>query len=61
MGGIRLGFFVLQDTELLGPCFVGTGIVVEKEATLGGGDWTLAADLLDNFGQNCFYIIIMTL
>ena len=40
-----------------GPCFVGTVIVVEKEAALGGGDWTLAADLLDDFGQNCFCII----
>ena len=33
-----------------GPCFVGTGIVVEKEDVPGGGDWTLAADLLDDFG-----------
>ena len=40
-----------------GPCFVGTGIVVEKEDILGGGDWMLAADLLDDFGQNCFCII----
>ena len=45
-----------QDLDLLsfkilsyGPCFVGTGIVVEKED--GGGDWTLAADLLNDFGQ----------
>ena len=41
------------------PGFVGTGIVVaEKDDVLGGGDWTLAADLLDDFGQkNCFCII----
>ena len=28
-----------------GPRFVCTGIAVEKEDSLGGGDWTLAADL----------------
>lgn len=40
-----------------GPCFVGTGIVVEKENVLGGGDWTLAVDLLDDCGQRSFSII----
>ena len=54
--GARLGFFVLQDTELC-PCFVGTGIVMEKENVLGGGDWVLAAELPDDFRQNCFCII----
>ena len=43
--GQELGFFVLQDTELK-PLFVGTGIVVKKEDILGGGVWTLTADLL---------------
>ena len=50
-GGARLGFFPFKILSY-GPCFEGTGIVVEKEDVLGDGDWTLAADLLDDFGQN---------
>ena len=30
---------------------------MEKEDVLGGADWTLAANLLDDFGQNCFCMI----
>ena len=44
MGGARLGFFVLKDTELR-PLFCGDW------HCLGGGGrsgWTLAADLLDD-------------
>ena len=45
---------------IYGPCFVGTGIVVGD--VLGGGDWTLDADVLDrHFGQNCFCMINVTL
>ena len=38
-----------------GSCFVGTGIVMEQESILGGVYCTLAADLLDNFGQICWF------
>ena len=27
---------------------------MEKEDVVDGGDWTLAANLPDDFGQNCF-------
>ena len=38
------------------PRFVGTDTVVEKENVLGDGNWTLAAYLLCDVGQNCFCI-----
>ena len=54
-GGTRLGICVCVSLKILNysPCFVVTGIAV-KEDILGGGDWILAADLLDDFGQNTF-------
>lgn len=39
-----------------GPCFVLTGILVEIKDVLRGADWMLAADLQDDFGQNCFFV-----
>ena len=39
-----------------GPCFVLTGILMEIKDVLRGADWMLAADLQDDFGQNCFFV-----
>lgn len=61
VGWSKTSIFLSFKILTYSPCFVGPGIVGEKEDSLGGGDWTLAADLLDNFGQNCFHIVIMTL